>query len=177
MLRDHVAGTPLAQRVVAAYVVGWPISMTNDLPALGLKPCTAAAQTGCVMSWQSFAEPAEPDYLMESFDLSKGLNGQSNRGTPMLCTNPLTGGAQPAAPATANLGTLKGQSDMKSGELLPRLVPARCEGRGLLLIGPPVDLGGYLMPGNNFHVYDYSLFWANLRSDVNTRLAAYQANQ
>jgi hypothetical protein len=52
-------------------------------------------------------------------------------------------------------------------------VPARCADRGILLIGDAPDLGPYVLPGNNYHVYDYSLFWANVRADANRRLAAF----
>ena len=44
LLREKIAGKPIAQRIVAAYVVGWPISTSADLPALGLPACTAAAR-------------------------------------------------------------------------------------------------------------------------------------
>ena len=42
LLRDRVANTPLAKRIVAAYVVGWPVSRTVDLPRMGLPECTRA---------------------------------------------------------------------------------------------------------------------------------------
>ena len=32
LLRERVAGKPIAKRIVAAYVVGWPISTKSDLP-------------------------------------------------------------------------------------------------------------------------------------------------
>ena len=67
---------------------------------------------------------------------------------------------------SANLGTLKPNADLTSGELVPGAVPARCDARGLLLIGDPPELGPYVLPGNNYHVYDIPLFWANLRQDV-----------
>jgi hypothetical protein len=31
-----------------------------------------------------------------------------------------------------------------------------------------------VLPGNNYHVYDYSLFWANIRVDANRRLEAFK---
>ena len=55
----------------------------------------------------------------------------------------------------------------------PGRVPARCAGRGFLLIGGGPDVGPYTLPGNNYHVYDYSLFWANVRADALRRLAAF----
>src|SRR5438874_577844 len=35
LLRERIAGTPLARRIVAAYVVGWPVSRLADLPRMG----------------------------------------------------------------------------------------------------------------------------------------------
>jgi hypothetical protein len=31
-----------------------------------------------------------------------------------------------------------------------------------------------VLPGNNYHVYDYALFWAAIRRDAERRLAAWQ---
>ena len=174
LLRERIAGTQLARRIVAAYVVGWPISTTADLPHLGLPACTAAAQTGCILSWATFAEPADPSLVIDAFDKTAGATGTARRGTPILCTNPLTGGAAAAAPARANLGTLKPSADLMTAAVVVGSVPARCAGRGLLLIGDPPAIGGYVLPGNNYHVYDYALFWANVRADVGKRLAAWR---
>ena len=32
----------------------------------------------------------------------------------------------------------------------------------------------YVLPGNNYHVYDITLFWANVRADALRRLATYE---
>lgn len=173
LLRERIAGTPLAARVVAVYAAGWPISVTADLPALGLPACDAAGQPGCILAWQSWAEPIDAAMVTDMFDASAGLDGRPRRDSAMLCTNPLVG--KPGdAPATANLGSLVPSADFKSASLIAHGIGARCVGRGLLSIGPPPGgFGQYILPGNNFHVYDYSLFWANLRADVGMRLAAW----
>ncbi|WP_112381040.1 DUF3089 domain-containing protein [Sphingomonas carotinifaciens] len=174
LLRDRVAGNPaLARRIVAAYVVGWPVSVTTDLPRMGLPACGTADQTGCILSWQTFAEPADPSLILDVYDQTQGFNGAPRRDTPMLCTNPLTGTPNVQAPATANLGTLYPSPDLKTADLLPNRVAARCGDRGFLLIGDGPNVGPYVLPGNNYHVYDYSLFWANVRADANRRLAAF----
>ncbi|MES2336483.1 MAG: DUF3089 domain-containing protein [Pseudomonadota bacterium] len=173
LLRERVAGRPLTRRIVAAYVVGWPVSRDTDLGALGLPECTAPAQTGCILSWQSFGEPADPSLILDTFDATTGFDGRSRRGTAMVCTNPLTGAAGGSAPASANVGTLFPTRDLASATLDPGRVPARCEGRGLLTIGEGPDVGAYVLPGNNYHVYDYSLFWANVRADAARRLAGF----
>ncbi|MCE7796797.1 DUF3089 domain-containing protein [Sphingobium sufflavum] len=182
LLADKVAGKPVASRIVAAYLVGWPISTTADLPALGLPACTRADQPGCILSWQSFAAPAGADYILKPYDAGRGLTGQPRRGSPMLCVNPLTGTSGPApVPAAANQGMAKREQtkDGKDGALtLVRPgVGATCSGaqdwRGLLLIDGEPDLGPYVLPGNNYHVYDYMLFWANVQTDAGRRLDAF----
>lgn len=172
LLKDTIADTPLSRRIVAAYVVGWPVSRTTDLAALGFPECTRADQSGCILSWESFAEPADPSLILEAYDRTIGFDGQPRQGTDLVCTNPLTGTANTAAPAGANAGTLFPAADLGSATIEPGRVPARCGERGFLLIGDGPDVGPYVLPGNNYHVYDYSLFWANVRADVARRLAA-----
>ncbi|MBB5708813.1 DUF3089 domain-containing protein [Sphingomonas xinjiangensis] len=175
LLVDRIAGQPIARRVAAAYVVGWPVSVTADLPRMGLPACTAADQAGCILSWQSFAEPADPSLIVDTFDATAGFTGQPRAGTPMVCTNPLTGRPSDSAPASANLGTLIPDQNFQSARLVTQSVPARCDGRGFLMIGRNApDFGQYVLPGNNYHVFDYSLFWANIRQDAERRLKAYQ---
>jgi hypothetical protein len=170
LLKDRVAGKPIAKRIVAAYVVGWPISVDNDVAAMGLPACSGPDQTGCIMAWQSFAEPAEYDRISKVYDATTGFNGESRKGTAMLCTNPLNGGAAAAADMKVNLGTLKPDASMEAGELVVGAVPARCDPKGFLLIGDPPEVGPYVLPGNNYHVYDFPLFWANVRADATLRL-------
>ncbi|MGV3513012.1 MAG: DUF3089 domain-containing protein [Novosphingobium sp.] len=178
LLKDRVAGTPLASRVVAAYPIGWPISVEHDLPAMGLPACASPASTGCVMTWASFAEPAEPELVLEAYRTRPALDGKAKDTRPVLCTNPLTGSVGGSAPASANLGTLKPSKDLKSGQIVIGAVPARCDQKtGLLMIGDPPELGPFVLPGNNYHVYDIPLFWSNLRADVGRRTTAWEKLQ
>lgn len=175
LLQQRVAGTPLAKRIVAAYLIGWPVSKTTDLAALGLPACEAADQTGCIVSWQSYAEPAETDQLLGLFDSTTGFDGQSRKDSQMVCTNPITGTERGEAKAEDNLGTLVPNESLTDGEIVPGAVPAQCNDRGVLLIGDPPEMGPYVLPGNNYHVYDYPLFWVNARADVEKRVAAFKA--
>lgn len=175
LLAEEVKGTPLAARLVAAYVVGWPVSTLHDLPVMGLPACAASDQTACVLSWSSFAEPADPALVLDAYAATPALDGKAPGHDPMLCSNPLTGGIGGSAPASANLGTLVPEGTLEKGQLVPGLVPARCDRRGLLLIGPPPEMGSYVLPGNNYHVYDIPLFWANTRGDVIRRTEAWKS--
>lgn len=169
LLAERVAGKPVASRIAAVYLVGWPISVTADLPALGLPACTRPDQPSCILSWQSFAQPADPGYILNAFDAGRGLTGEPRRGTKMLCVNPLTGDGSPA-PSSANQGMDQRDEKSDTQSIVRPGVGARCDGRGLLLIDGAPDLGPYVLPGNNYHVYDYMLFWTNVRADAGRRL-------
>lgn len=170
LLKDRIAGTDLEKRIAMAYPIGWPISIEHDVPALGLPACATPDQDRCVVSWVSYAEPAEPGSFITRYAESVGFDGQIRGDSPILCINPINGMAGGSAPAADNLGTLVPNADLSSAELIPAAVPARCDAQGLLLIGDPPELGAGVLPGNNYHIYDIPLFWKNLQADVAQRM-------
>jgi hypothetical protein len=174
LLREKVAGKPIAKRVVAAYVVGWPISTTADLAALGLPPCTSADQTGCILSWMTFADPPNPDFIFHEWGKTRGFNGGERRQEDTLCVNPISGVEDGAAPPQDNPGTLIPTADMSNADLQPAVVGAHCRSGLLILDGMPAQLGSFVLPGNNYHVYDYALFWGAIRRDAERRLSAWR---
>ncbi len=176
LLKDEVKGTPVASRIVAAYMIGWPVSPAHDLPQTGMPACSGPDQSGCALSWMSFAEPPDAQMMLDTYRAEPGLDGKQKDARPVLCTNPLNGGAAPDAPGTSNLGTMVPSMDLKTGKITKLGIPARCDAKtGLLMIGDPPDLGPYVLPGNNYHVYDVPLFWTNVRADVARRTAAWVA--
>jgi hypothetical protein len=173
LLREKIAGKPIAKRIVAAYVVGWPIDVASDLPALGLPPCTSPDQAGCILSWLTFGDPPNPDLILHQWEKSNGLIGGRRSRKNVLCVNPITGTQNGAAPPEANPGTLVPTADLRSGALQPKVVGAHCQDGLLILSGSLPPLGPYVLPGNNYHVYDYALFWGAIERDAGRRLAAW----
>ena len=174
LLREQVAGKPIARRIAAAYVVGWPISTSADLPALGLPACRSVEQSGCILSWMTFGEPANPDIVLTSYEKSAGFLGKTRKRADILCVNPLTGSQNGAAPPVSNPGTLVPTADLTSATLLKGKVGASCD-RGLLLVNGEIPpLGSFVLPGNNYHVYDYALFWQAIRTDAARRLSQWR---
>jgi hypothetical protein len=173
LLREKVAGKPIAKRIVAAYVVGWPISTTSDLHTLGLPACMTQAQARCILSWMTFGDPANPDLVFHNWEKTKGLNGGERRAQDVLCVNPITGTMNGVAAPKDNPGTLVPAADLTSASLQAGLVGARCVNGLLILDGVPPPLGPYVLPGNNYHVYDYALFWGAIGRDAERRLAAW----
>jgi len=174
LLREKVAGKPIAKRIVAAYVVGWPISTAADLPALGLPACSKPDQAGCILSWMTFGDPPNPDFIFNEWDKTTGFNGQKRREQDTLCVNPIAGTQNGSAPARENAGTLIPTADMRDATLQPGIIGAHCDKGLLILDGIPPQLGSFVLPGNNYHVYDYALFWGAIRRDAERRLAAWR---
>jgi hypothetical protein len=174
LLRDKIAGTPLARRIVAAYVVGWPLSTAADLPAMGLPACAQPDQANCILGWQSFRDPANVSLITAVYDGSKGPTGIVRRRQDMLCVNPLNGTMDGSAPPGANPGTLVPDGDLTNASLEPGRVGATCRQGFLYIDGNIPELGPYVLPGNNYHVYDFALFWGAVRRDAERRLQAWR---
>lgn len=176
LLKERVAGNPaLQRRIVAAYVVGWPVGVEADLPAMGLPACSNNLDSRCVVSWQSFAEPASTSLVTDMFVGSTGLTGAKRTREDMLCSNPLTGfnGHDEGGEITnfaLNSGTLvPTDARLSDATLVQNAVGAICRDGFLTIAGRGGELpemGPYVLPGNNYHVYDYALFWANIRADA-----------
>ena len=167
-------GPELKERLVAAYLVGWPVSAAADLPAMGLRACTHPQEVSCVLSWLTFAEPANPDLILDSWSGSRGPNGVRRVRRDIVCVNPITGTRGGNAAPAANPGTLIPSPDLSSASLASGSIGARCTGGILFLQGEGPSLGPLVLPGNNYHVYDYALFWAAIRRDAERRLAAWR---
>jgi hypothetical protein len=171
------AAAALRERLVAAYLIGWPVSIEGDIRAVpGIEACAGAKDTACVVSFQSFGKVGDATAITDIFKSTPGLNGQLRKGTKMLCTNPLTWTIGGTARADANKGAIPLEtSDAPLPEPVPGLTGARCGKDGILyLTRPPQgDWREYLMAGENYHVYDINLFYMNIRENAAARARAW----
>ena len=172
LLRNRKA--QLKGRLVAAYVVGWPISAPADLPAVGIPACASPDETGCLLSWMTFGDPPNPSLILSDWQKTKGLSGIARRQDDIVCVNPISGTRNAAAAPSDNPGTLVPNGDFTTASLASGTVGARCDKGLLILSGDIPSLGPYVLPGNNYHVYDYALFWSAVRRDAERRLAAWR---
>lgn len=177
LLQHKLASHPARERLVAAYLVGWPVSIKADLEPFGYAPCDTPEATGCVVSWQSFGEPADPSGVLAAYGAAPGPTGIARAGTPMVCTNPLTWQTgTDRAEADANLGALPFvEVGQPLAAIQKGLTGAACDTTGILRLtaNPQGPYSQQVMPGENYHVYDYALFWANVRANAQTRVDAF----
>lgn len=173
LLAEKVSQTPLTKRIAAAYVIGWVVDSNRDLPMMGLPACGRADQSGCVISFLSFADQADTAMMRGAYERFAG-NDAAGGSPAYLCSNPLTGGIGGTAPASANPGGIVPNLTFEKATLTPALAGASCAPDGSLRIGEGPDMGPFVLPGGNYHVYDYALYWLPLRQDFARRVAAWQ---
>ncbi|MEM8798807.1 MAG: DUF3089 domain-containing protein [Pseudomonadota bacterium] len=183
LLRDRVAGTPHAARMIVAYVVGWPIGENADMAALpGISVCDAPGTTGCIMTWQTFASNGNPETFKKMNNIPKGLTGSSINGDQMMCVNPVNGLSDGETAEAEHKGsTIAVKSGDGSIDLLPlqpNLIAAACDEDGWLRIAPPPSspFSSYILPGGDYHVYDFDLFFADIKTDAKARVDTFILN-
>lgn len=155
LLQDYFDGKPLANQLVAAYLVGMPV---NDTIYTELRPCRDSTQTGCYVSWRTFSRDYYPPGILPP-DL------------PPVCTNPLTWtGDTVYAPRSLNMGGV-----LKNfNHITKRLSDAKIDPfYGIVRIRKPHFFGNVFFHYKNYHIVDYNLFYLNIRRNAETRIESF----
>lgn len=163
LLKARITGTELKSRMVAAYPVGFGFQeekMKTDMPDIPV--CTSSNQTGCYVTWNSLGAKAEafPDYV------------------GAVCVNPLSWTTDNKnVPAGENTGSVAIE---EKGRVEKGVTGAQCQ-NDRLLVGPlqsdMFDDMPMMLGEDNFHVLDFSLFYASIRKNAQDRVAAFLATK
>lgn len=171
LLQDRIAGTPLEKQMVAAYVIG--AAVPRDFKAVPI--CAETLQLGCAVSWNAVTQP--------NSDRSRGgtvpiwLDGRYQRigELPLMCVNPLDWRIDGAADAAANLGVLSRSPGDSKPVIKAGYAGAKCIG-GELVVDLPhgrTDFQPRPATPTSLHIFDYSLFYENLRVNAVARAEAF----
>jgi len=176
LLAEMIDGKPLAKQLVAAYDVGTWMDEDWFKARKTLKPCERADDTGCVLTWSSVLEGADAQKQREAFAKRSGYAPEM-ADKRYVCTNPLDWSqSDKLAPASLDMGGwVYGRGD-EPRAIVPELVSARCD-NGALFVSKPDD-GAFniaVLPGGNYHNYDYQLAWLNIRRNAEARVKAFLA--
>jgi len=176
LLQERVIGTPLAQRLVYAVIPG--SSLPEAIEARGLPICRSARQTGCVVNWNSVRRGKDDQRRLERTVIWLDGRYQLIEGRPIVCVNPLTWTKDGGAGPQANLGAVPGSPDGPMPAPIPHLTGAWCE-HGQLGVDIPALSGrpfnNILTLGGIYHVYDYGLYYMNIRQNARARVEAWLA--
>ena len=178
LLQERIAGQPLQQRLVAAYIVGYYLPL--EMEKAGVPVCRSATQTGCFVDWNTVKQ-GHSDQSREDSRLV-WLDGryQAAARRPMTCVNPLDWQPGGSAGAARNLGALPG---VRPGQELrapvAHLTGARCDGGVLHIDIPLTERSGFadlLTLFGSYHIYDYNIFYVNIRTNALERINSWHAH-
>lgn len=177
LLERRIDGTPLQQRMVAAYIIG--INLSEGEFGLRYKHvpiCDKPAQTGCAVQWNAVAAGSNLDPIVAAYEKTFVDKYGDAPGRTPLCINPVTfDRARPASPSSEAKGAAPGAPGFGTMQpLRPGAVAVRCE-RGLAVsyLAPGLDLEA--LPGGSLHYHDIGLFYADLRANAALRAKSWLA--
>lgn len=182
LLSEVIQGTPLQDRLVAAYLPGIPLPRTvfqEDLRRI--PPCTWPAQTGCAAVWGVFGAGKGNDFA--EWEQTVHWNARQQRWAPatgqaLVNVNPVSWSKKrPNTAAHAHRGAVPfGVEATHFSQPRARLVRVHDDGHYARVAPPlPAELfdDGGVFGGSNYHVFDIGLFWLDLRENARRRLNAY----
>lgn len=173
LIAERIDGTPLHRRMIAGYLIGHWMEQPWFDARTDVRLCTNAAQTGCVVTWSSFAEGRDGSGQRRTLARTSRYRPEGVR-QPYACTNPIDWSAGTAmVPASDHAGGwLPAIDGDRHSSLTPQMVSARCADGALYVSPPPQDYLDRQIPFGNFHNVDINLFWMNIRRNAVERVAS-----
>jgi hypothetical protein len=172
LLAERIDGTPLAKRMIAAYLVGHWMEQSWFDARRDIKPCAARADLGCVVTYSTFEEGR--DAAKQRLLLGRTSNYQPETlRRPYVCINPLDWSRNGARVDRRHNSGGWMPSEGGGTRLDPEVVSARCDDGAVYISQPPKTYADRAIPFGNYHNVDYNLFWMNLRQNAAERAAAF----
>jgi hypothetical protein len=183
LVEQMIDGSKLQDRMVAAYIIGTWLDQDWFAHLKSVKPCQGATDTGCVITWSTLADDADGQAMRAAFAKRSGVTDDAVATSfaqhKFVCINPLSWSAGDAtAPASLDLGGWVYGRGVTPRPPDPGLVSARCDDGGLY-VSRPDDIAYRiaLLPGGNYHNYDYQLAYMNIRANAIARVNAFLAHK
>lgn len=174
LIAERIDGTPLARRMVAAYLPGtWlPQSYFSGLRAV--KACVRPRQTGCIATWSTYAEGRDATQARIRFARTSRYRPEQSR-EPFICTNPLSWNASAeTVPASANPGGWIHGDGRRPAAIDPQVVSMRCvDGAIYVAPKPPAAYEATKLPFIDYHNSDYNLAYMSIRQNAADRVDAW----
>jgi len=153
LVQDYLDGTPLAKKMIAAYLIGMSVlpQMFEDCQA-----CEDWEDNSCYITWMTFDRGYYPPFYRT--EMSK-----------IMTFNPITGSTNSLENnRSQHLGIVT-----KSFQLKFKQSILAQSNDGLLWIRKPRVPFGFLMSKKNWHIADYNLFYENIRAGLRIQVWHY----
>ncbi len=156
LLQEFFDGKPLQKQLVEAYIIGFP---THENQFQFLKVSESADTFGGYISYSTFGQDTKIATIVPEYNNAVSVN-------PLNWTT-----EKIFIPGNSQQGILKAKSD----EIIHTVFGAR-NANGILEIQKPQEGGFIPLMMKNYHIYDYSLFYMNIRENVALRIQKYLVN-
>jgi hypothetical protein len=153
LLKEFFENKPLLKKLIAAYVIGMPISPGYFT---SLRMCEDPLETGCLCGWRTFRKGYKASYVETGNKFS-------------LVTNPLTWKTDNEY---ASKKMNKGSVLYKFNKVYKKTTDARIH-EGVLWVKRPRFPWSFLYSTKNYHVGDINLYYMNIRENVEQRIIKY----
>ncbi len=153
LIGELIEGTPLQEKLVAAYIIGFPV---RDTTFKVLKPCTSPSETGCFISYGTYAENYYPEYYNTFLK-------------DAIMVNPVSWTVDTTA---ASYSIQKGYVGRRFAKPRAKTFGARIKD-DMLWVTKPHMFMGRLLNIKDFHIADYNLFWMDIRENVALRCKTF----
>ena len=153
LLKEFFDGKPLQKQLVEAYIIGFP---TYETQFQFLKVSQTPNDFGGYISYSTFGTDSKIATIAPEYNNAISVN-------PLNWTTEkifVAGNSQ------------QGSLSKKSDEIIHTVFGAK-NANGILEIQKPQDGGFVPMIMKNYHLYDYSLFYMNIRENVKLRIQQY----
>ena len=152
LLREEIIGRGLLSQMIVAYLIGFSIDGSNGVPV-----CEKYDQLNCQITWNSSTR----DAVLKLAELGD------------ICVNPLSWTTnEDLVGADQNLGSVTFASE---GGVELNVADAQCSEGSLFVSEVETERFNSNMPfgPGNYHMYDYSFYYMNIRKNVQDRINEY----
>ncbi len=149
LLKEFFDAKPLMKQLIAAYLVGYVV---EERTYIAIPVCDSATQTGCIISYNTFGWEAQPKYYENS-----------------VCVNPLSWkNDEEFVGYTSHEGAVP----RNFNRVDKNLIGCQCND-GVLWITKPKKMGYEHLAGKSYHIFDFHLFYLNIRKNVKQRVESF----
>lgn len=164
LLKEIWADPTKRQQLIVAYVIGWPVEASYVTNTPHAAVCSTATDVGCLVSWNA-QSPTATSSMHQALAIEEAV----------VCVNPLSWSLDTSYLASdQNRGALMVNHSTHEPELLLHYCGAQVR-NGALEVTLASDSRRLQQPlgKGNYHLYDYSFFYQNIRDNIKERIFAY----
>jgi len=161
-------------KLVAAYVIGIPVSQEHLRQFDRLKYCENMDDYGCMVSWMTIDDKSG---ITEPRTRARALIGSEfipSSELELVCTNPLTWGTTSELAMGKELHALIPAARYQTMRWTKKPIKAEIDGGFVRVSGH--DKTVFNGTNGNLHVYDYNLFYRDIEKNLRNRINKFAKN-